>query len=371
MDKLWQVWQISCTAERDSLIFSRDIFDASTFCSSSKFYSPTKSRTSQITNFDMYSFRAAQLFLLFEQIYAAALLRKTTAGANAIQQLAEQLPRGVTRELFQSFSICGSCNTWKRFGEENDGGYLLCMDSLNASDLKAAYSMGVQKHDQFSLDVYKAFNVPVFQYDCTVSHPAQICDRCQFFPACLSSKFPGKTSWTLKEAIEQSKMLDVPDRSLLMKMDIERGEWPTLLEADISLLKKFRQLLIEFHGLWKEKQHAKFLQVMQRLKSAGFKVAHVHGNNYVGVYRNGRFMLPRAIEVTLDASLPLLDKCHDPNYELLDRPNKMGNTDIVGMHTEPTLLEVPVEKAKHWETVWGSELDERVLPLLPLFGGNI
>ena len=223
MDKLWQVWQISCTAERDSLIFSRDIFDASTFCSSSKFYSPTKSRTSQITNFDMYSFRAAQLFLLFEQIYAAALLRKTTAGANAIQQLAEQLPRGVTRELFQSFSICGSCNTWKRFGEENDGGYLLCMDSLNASDLKAAYSMGVQKHDQFSLDVYKAFNVPVFQYDCTVSHPAQICDKCQFFPACLSSKFPGKTSWTLKEAIEQLKMLDVPDRSLLMKMDIERG----------------------------------------------------------------------------------------------------------------------------------------------------
>jgi len=261
----------------------------------------------------MDSFRAAFLFLLFGQIHATSL-RKTTSGASAIQHLAHQLPFGVTRDLFQSFSICGTCNNWKRFGEEHDGGYLLCMDSLNASSLQAAYSMGVQKHDKFSLDVYKAFDVPVFQYDCTVSHPAQICDKCKFS----------------QEAIEQSNFTDVPDRSLLMKMDIERGEWPTLLEADVSLLKKFRQLLIEFHGLWKEKQHAKFLQVMQKLKSAGFKVAHVHGNNFVGTYRNGRFMLPRAVEVTLDASLPLLDKCHDPNYELLDRPNKIGDTDIVG-----------------------------------------
>ena len=113
----------------------------------------------------------------------------------------------------------------------------------------------------------------------------------------------------------------------------------------------------EFHGLWKEKQHAKFLQVMQKLKSAGFKVAHVHGNNFVGTYRNGRFMLPRAVEVTLDASLPLLDKCHDPNYELLDRPNKIGDTDIVGMHTEPNMLELPVEAKhhKHWETHWETD----------------
>lgn len=290
----------------------------------------------------MDSFRAAFLFLLFGQIHATSL-RKTTSGASAIQQLAQQLPFGVTRDLFQSFSICGTCNNWKRFGEEHDGGYLLCMDSLNESSLQAAYSMGVQKHDKFSLDVYKNFDIPVFQYDCTVSHPAQICDKCKFFPACLSSKFPGKTSWTLKEAIDQSNFSNVPDRSLLMKMDIERGEWPTLLEADVSLLRKFRQLLIEFHGLWKEKQHAKFLQVMQKLKMAGFKVAHVHGNNFVGTYRNGRFMLPRAVEVTLDASLPLMERCHDPNYELLDRPNKKGDTDIVGMITEPTLLEMPVK----------------------------
>mmetsp|Transcript_37417 Transcript_37417/g.59113 ORF Transcript_37417/g.59113 Transcript_37417/m.59113 type:complete len:87 (-) Transcript_37417:79-339(-) len=83
----------------------------------------------------------------------------------------------------------------------------------------------------WSRDVFNAFNIPIFEYDCTVSTPAQTCEKCQFFPACMSSKeldkFPGRTAWTLKQAIEQSRMWDVPDRSLLMKMDIEFGEWST------------------------------------------------------------------------------------------------------------------------------------------------
>ena len=37
-----------------------------------------------------------------------------------------------------------------------------------------------------------------------------------------SNNFPGKISRTLKEANEYSKMLDAPDRNLLMKIDIWR-----------------------------------------------------------------------------------------------------------------------------------------------------
>eukprot|EP00435_Cladocopium_sp_Y103_P023003 s76_g5.t1 len=305
----------------------------------------------------MYSFRATHLFLLFDQIYAAqqkprTFLRKTSYDADAIQAIADhydadaiqaiadQLPPGVTKDLFQSFSICGTCSTFKRFGEEHDGGYLHCMDSLQPSTLRAAYSMGVEQHDQWSLDVFKAFNIPIFQYDCTVSHPAQTCEKCQFFPACLSSKglnnFPGKTSWTLKEAIEQSKMLDAPDRSLLMKMDIEGGEWSTLTDSDMATLKKFRQLVIEFHSVEKEENHKTYLQAMQALRHAGFRVAHVHGNNIGPVYVKEEFLLPYVVEVTLDASLALLPKCHDPNYEELDRPNAAASPEIRDIHTEPT-----------------------------------
>ena len=55
--------------------------------------------------------------------------------ADAVEKLAAQLPPGVTKDLFQSFSICGTCNAFKRFGEEHDGGYLHCMESLQPSTL--------------------------------------------------------------------------------------------------------------------------------------------------------------------------------------------------------------------------------------------
>ena len=293
----------------------------------------------------MYFSRAAHLVLLFEQIYAMqpkprTFLHKTVYDANAIEQLANQLPPGVTKDLFQRFSLCGTCKAFKRFGEEHDGGYLHCMDSLQPSTLRAAYSMGVEQHDQWSLDVFNAFNIPIFQYDCTVSTPAQACDKCQFFPACMSSKelnkFPGKTTWTLKEAIDQSKMSDAPDRSLLMKMDIEFGEWSTLTDSDVATLKKFRQLVIEFHSLEYEENHKTYLQAMQALQHAGFKVAHVHGNNFASTYVKEDFKIPMVVEVTLDASVAMLPKCRDPNYEELDRPNNVAGPEIRDIHTEPT-----------------------------------
>ena len=293
----------------------------------------------------MYFSRATHLFLLFEQIYAVqpkprTFLHKTVYDADAIQQLAAQLPPGVTKDLFQSFSVCGTCQNFKRFGEEHDGGYLHCMDSLQPSTLRAAYSMGVEQHDQWSLDVFSAFNIPIFQYDCTVSTPAQTCEKCQFFPACMSSKelnkFPGKTTWTLKEAIEHSNMLDAPDQSLLMKMDIEFGEWSTLTDSDVATLKKFKQLAIEFHSLEHEENHQTYLQAMQALQHAGFKVAHVHGNNFASVYLKEELKLPQVVEVTLDASLATLPKCRDPNYEKLDSPNNPRNEEISDLRTEPT-----------------------------------
>eukprot|EP00435_Cladocopium_sp_Y103_P065646 s45_g27.t1 len=193
-----------------------------------------------------------------------------------------------------------------------------------------AYSMGVEHHDQWSMDVYKTFHIPIFQYDCTVSGPAQNCDECYFFQACLKGQededpFPGKRSWTLAEAVAESKKATAKERSLLLKMDIEGGEWPTLAGSELETLKKFRQLVIEFHGLNKEEKHELYLQVMQKLLKAGFKaVVHVHGNNYAGLYEKDEFRLPNVVEVTLDAMADPVSSsgaCHDPNYEQLDMPN--------------------------------------------------
>ena len=67
--------------------------------------------------------------------------------------------------------------------------------------------MGVEHHDKWSSDIYDSFHVPVYQYDCTVSKPAQDCADCHFFPACLSSGKSngftrGKTSWTSSTTLQ-------------------------------------------------------------------------------------------------------------------------------------------------------------------------
>ena len=257
--------------------------------------------------------------------------------ADSIHELTKRLPPGDTMSLFQSFSICGNCDTWQRFGEDHDGGYLSCVDNMKNGTLLAAYSMGVERHDKWSSDIYESFHIPVYQYDCTVSKAAQDCGGCHFFPACLTSGksnglFPNKTSWTLEEAIENSKMLKVPDRSLLMKMDIEMSEWPVLASTSIETLKKFRQLIIEFHKLNLEHRHAEYLSVMHRLRDAGFKVVHLHGNNWSGKYEKEGFKIPNVIELTLDSSATS-SSCHDPKNLELDMPNH-GKVDIGPWHTE-------------------------------------
>ena len=260
--------------------------------------------------------------------------------ADYMQEFTKTLPPGDTKDLFQSFSICGKCETWQRFGEHNDGGYLSCMDNMKNGSLLAAYSMGVQHHDQWSSDIYDSFHIPVYQYDCTVSRPAQDCGDCHFFPACLSSGksnelFPGKTKWTLEEAIENSKMLKVPDRSLLMKMDIEGSEWSLLANTSMQTLKKFRQLIIEFHWLQSEHRHAEYLSVMHRLRDAGFRAVHLHGNNCCTNYRKGGFKMPWVIELTLDSSANELTACQDPkDVEFLDEPNRPEKRTITHWHVK-------------------------------------
>ncbi|CAE7211532.1 AMY1.6 [Symbiodinium natans] len=174
-------------------------------------------------------------------------------------------------------------------------------------DVQGAYSMGVEMHDLWSEHVFEMYGAPVFQYDCTVDRPAMACAGCEFFPACIKGEnnlggIAGKTSWTLEEAVIQSGLAQAPPRSLLMKMDIEGGEWPALGTASNMTLSRFRQMSIEFHHLSHVARHEEFLQTMRRLIGAGFKVIHIHGNNYAGMYTSGPFSIPDVIEVTMDAS---------------------------------------------------------------------
>lgn len=250
--------------------------------------------------------------------------------SDRIQRMAETLPDGTTKSLLHSFKVCGQCQDFKRFGEAHDGGYLTCMDGVSNGHVKAAYSMGVNTQDQWSLDMYKLLKVPVNQFDCTNHQGAQQCSTCQLFEVCIQAQsgagsVPGHRNWALQEVLNSTGMGSVPDRSLVMKMDIEGSEWPILAEMAPggagNVLKKFQQLIFEFHWMDKKSKHDQYLKAMQNLLAAGFRVAHVHGNNYGGMYREGDYEIPTVVEVTFVSSGQPLATCQDPAYSPLDAVN--------------------------------------------------
>jgi len=231
-----------------------------------------------------------------------------------------------TRSLFRSLRVCAQCEDFQRFGEPNDGGYMTCMDAMPPGAVRAAYSLGVEHHDQWSDDVARKLKVPVNQFDCTVS-VGPPCADCTFFPKCIRSEdgkndgFPGR-SVTMGKALDMSGQAEAPDRSLLLKMDIEGSEWPILVAENKDLLRKFRQIIIEFHGLDQEARHPTYVQALSTLREAGFHVAHIHGNNYAGMYNIAGYRLPNVLEVTYVSGSDQIEHCVSGTLELpLDAPN--------------------------------------------------
>lgn len=272
------------------------------------------------------------------QFDSLALAGKFASAAESEPELS------TTKALLQSFRICGQCSNYQRFGEGHDGGYLMCMDGLSKDSMKAAYSLGVEHHDQWSEDVIKHLNLPVSQFDCTVS--SSLCSQnhaqCKFFKKCIVSSdgkhpMPGheQEGLTLNQVLQQTGQEKAADGSLLMKMDIEASEWPIYAVESQETLKKFGELIVEFHWLDQKQNHPQYLKAMQHILAAGFKVAHLHGNNFGGMYTtsNGA-TIPNVVEVTFVQGAARPGGCDD-NQEYdktLDTPNNENLAELPMAH---------------------------------------
>merc|ERR1740139_708000 len=134
----------------------------------------------------------------------------------------------VTMQLLRSFRIRGACSEYRRLGPSHDGGYITCMDGHE--DVVGALSLGVQKHDKWTLDAHEQFGVNVAQFDCTVDEGEDCNGSCKFFKTCVGTpdgiviyesqdSFPEVIS--LSEAVEMAgfgSADEVQDGTLLLKM---------------------------------------------------------------------------------------------------------------------------------------------------------
>lgn len=166
----------------------------------------------------------------------------------------------------------------ERFGEANDGGYLLCANLLRAA--KSGYSYGISGYDGWGCDISRKLGIPVHQYDC-FDPKRPICEggNTTFHGECIGATTrieEGRPFDTLANQIAKN---GDAGKHLVVKMDVEGAEWDTFITASDDTLRRIDQLTVEFHGF----DQARYITAVRRLK-AFFHLAHLHWNNYSCVH---------------------------------------------------------------------------------------
>jgi hypothetical protein len=162
----------------------------------------------------------------------------------------------------------------KRFGSANDGGYLMCENLIEPLD--AAYSYGVGTNDDWGCEMSRRYHVPVHQYDCF--DPARpSCDggKFVFHNECVGDRTGYRGSRFFDTLENQIRRNGDTGRRLIIKMDIEGGEWDSLLATPDELLASIPQITMEMHGF----NDPKIVEVLRRLKR-NFYLVNLHFNNW-------------------------------------------------------------------------------------------
>jgi len=222
-------------------------------------------------------------------------------------------------ELLKVFDI----NKKIRLGVNGDGGYVL-------AELDGEYdcyiSAGISNEESFSRDFINKYNMNEynsFGFDGTINnYPYNYTNKISYIKKNIYS-FNNDTNSNLS-------FLTNKYNNIFLKMDIEGGEYPWLLQIDETQLNKFKQIVIEFHGITNDGWNCTYndkIKCLEKLSKTHY-IIHAHGNNYGPVVNN----IPDVIELTYINknyfnSVPKLNTQSLP-IDNLDFPNNTSFDDI-------------------------------------------
>jgi hypothetical protein len=224
-----------------------------------------------------------------------------------------------------------------RIGNPNDGGYVCFQELCERS--RTVYSAGVGGDIGFEEDWAQRWPKTKFMlFDPNIDE--------------LPRKHNGFTLHKLGLGLKWKPLKKV-DQDSTLKMDIEWDEYGALQVFEDEELRKFSQMLIEFHIVHAETPEnlspyfssfydnvyahvnqdlfGMYLGVMQRLNN-WFWIFHVHANNSLPLANADGYYFPPLLEVSFVRKD--LVKQHSPtkaNFPILglDQPNKTNRPDIM------------------------------------------
>ena len=230
-----------------------------------------------------------------------ALTRMTEANAAATGQaaLGERLSTDENRDRILRLAALlrpqqARGQTKRRVGGPHDGGYVM-LDDWNG--LVGAISIGIGTDDSWDRAVL-ARNVPVAQFDHTISAPPSVAPGLAWMPVGIAAAdLNNLRSLRSLQALSGFP----PTGDLVLKLDAEADEWPALAAGEeASPLGRFRQMVIELHWFDRVSDPAWFETAERALQHIDrtHAVVHVHANNGGGVALLGGICFPRVLEIT-------------------------------------------------------------------------
>lgn len=118
---------------------------------------------------------------------------------------------------------------------------------------------------------------------------------------------------------------------MLLKIDIDGAEWEAFDGATGSDLRRFSQIVGEFHGFSKVADDAwrgRAARIMAKLMSV-FEVVHVQGNNFSPLQVVANVAFPDVLEVTfVNRSMYQFEETGEVFPTSIDRPNDERRADI-------------------------------------------
>jgi hypothetical protein len=210
-------------------------------------------------------------------------------------------------ELLQVYNY----NKKLRLGANCDGGYVFA--ELDG-DYDCYISAGISDEESFSRDFINKYNIKKensYGFDATISdYPYHYTENIQFIKKNINN-FNDDNNTDLSFLTETYN-------NIFLKIDIEGGEYPWLLEIDETQLNKFKQIIIEFHGITDNGWNCNYddkIKCLEKLSKTHY-IVHAHGNNFGPICNN----IPDVIELTY-VNKNYFDSVPDLNTEHLPVPN--------------------------------------------------
>ena len=217
--------------------------------------------------------------------------------------VAPKTATALVTELIKALAPRATVHPLIRLGPDADGGYLV-LDDLDG--MHACFSPGVSTVSGFE-EVCAERGMKVFLADASVTGPAVHHPAFTFVRKYVGA-FNEGDFMTLDDWVASS----VPsnDQSdLLLQMDIEGYEYETLLAASDRLMRRFRQVVVEFHDLDQLWNRGFFQLAARSFKKLlrSHVCVHVHPNNCCGSYECDGIEVPKVAEMTFVRT----DRCRE------------------------------------------------------------